>query len=372
MRGVRLWDLFFFVRVCGSAVGWGLHPLPAHHPGRLLACGRTRPAPVVRHARSAADDGGAAASHSGLHRPPAAARGGAAARRRSRQRPRRRLPRLLGRGAHQAGRPPPLAPVPALVMACARPPRPRGAAIRRPTAGIGAPSPPPAAPGGRPAATGKDLSPFFESTAGKFRTPTVRAWVEPLYAARAARRAAAAASAEGGGGWRRTAAGGERLSRRDYYRGVYFFFLSREGGGGGVRGAEQAAGNARGGGRTRPFLVALVFWRVVGVGRRPAVAGRGDGDGGHHETASRPRVGGVPAVAHSTWCCPAGRARRCRDATTRQRRPPSRPAAAASSRPVRSEGIVYNIGCPDHTGQLPFDGGTPPGEKRRRTTPTRG
>ncbi|OSX74361.1 hypothetical protein BU14_0292s0004 [Porphyra umbilicalis] len=40
--------------------------------------------------------------------------------------------------------------------------------------------------------TGTDLSPFFDSTAGKFRTPTVQAWVKPLYAARAARRAAAA------------------------------------------------------------------------------------------------------------------------------------------------------------------------------------
>lgn len=270
-----------------------------------------------------------------------------------------------------AGRPR-LRPCPLLSWRVPAPPDRAALPYGAPLRASGLLPPPPAAPGGRPAATGKDLSPFFESTAGKFRTPTVRAWVEPLYAARAARRAAAAASAAGGGGWRRTAAGGERLSRRDYYRGVYFFFLSREGGGGGVRGAEQAAGNARGGGRTRPFLVALVFWRVVGVGRRPAVAGRGDGDGGHHETASRPRVGGVPAVAHSTWCCPAGRARRCRDATTRQRRPPSRPAAAASSRPVRSEGIVYNIGCPDHTGQLPFDGGTPPGEKRRRTTPTRG
>lgn len=49
-------------------------------------------------------------------------------------------------------------------------------------------------------ATGKDLSPFFDSTAGKFRTPTVRGWAEPVYAARAAARAAAAAAAGEGGG----------------------------------------------------------------------------------------------------------------------------------------------------------------------------
>ncbi|GAB0494278.1 hypothetical protein MMPV_005570 [Pyropia vietnamensis] len=48
-------------------------------------------------------------------------------------------------------------------------------------------------------ATGKDLSPFFDSTAGKFRTPTVRGWAEPVYAARAAARAAAAATAGGEG-----------------------------------------------------------------------------------------------------------------------------------------------------------------------------
>lgn len=266
-----MWDLFFFVRVCGSAVGWGLHPLPAHHPGRLLACGRTRPAPVVRHARSAADDGGAAASHSGLHRPPAAARGGAAARRRSRQRPRRRLPRLLGRGAHQAGRPPPLAPVPALVMACARPPRPRGAAIRRPTAGIGAPSPPPGRAWRAPRSHRQGPVPLFRVDRRQVPHPD-----RPRLGGAAVRRARRASS--GGGGVGRGGGGVAPHRRRRGAAepegllpwGVLFFSEPGRGRGGSARGG-AGRGERKGRGANAPFFGCSCL--LAGGGCRPSTGG---------------------------------------------------------------------------------------------------